>query len=67
VQSRRYKPLSRPLFLYVKKTSFKKAPVHRFIGYILKNERAIARKARFVPLTDAQLALSRAKYRGKRK
>lgn len=67
VQSRRYKPLSRPLFIYVKKTSFKKAPVHAFIGYIVRNERAIARRARFVPLTDAQLALSRAKYRGKRK
>jgi phosphate transport system substrate-binding protein len=67
VQSRRYKPLSRPLFIYVKKTSFAKAPVRAFIGYILKNERAIARRARFVPLTDAQLALARDKFKGRRR
>ena len=63
VQSRRYKPLSRPLFIYVKKTSFKRAEVSAFIGYILKNERAIAKRARFVSLTDAQLALARERYR----
>jgi phosphate transport system substrate-binding protein len=67
VQSRRYKPLSRPLFVYVKRTSFKRPEVRAFIGYILRNERAIARKARFVPLTDAQLELARDKFRGKRK
>ena len=63
VQSRRYKPLSRPLFIYVKRTSFKRAEVSSFIGYILKNERAIAKRARFVSLTDAQLALARERYR----
>jgi len=67
VQSKRYKPLSRPLFIYVKKTSFKRAAVHAFIGYILKNERAIARKAKFVPLTDAQLDLARDKFKGRRR
>ena len=67
VQARRYKPLSRPLFIYVKKTSFKRPEVHAFIGYILKNERAIARKARFVSLTDAQLQLARDKFRGARR
>jgi len=67
VQSRRYKPLSRPLFIYVKRTSFKRPEVRAFIGYILKNERAIARKSRFVSLTDPQLALSRAKFRGTRR
>ena len=34
-----------------------------FIGYILKNERAIAKRSRFVSLTDAQLELARDKYR----
>jgi len=67
VQSRRYKPLSRPLFIYVKKTSFKRPEVHAFIGYILKNERAIARRARFVSLTDAQLELARDKFHGRRR
>ncbi|MEK6274562.1 MAG: PstS family phosphate ABC transporter substrate-binding protein [Actinomycetota bacterium] len=64
VQSKRYKPLSRPLFIYVKRTSFKRPEVRAFIGYILKNERAIAKKARFVALTDAQLKLARYRFRG---
>jgi phosphate transport system substrate-binding protein len=63
VQSRRYKPLSRPLFIYVKRTSFKRAEVSAFIGYILKKERAIAKKSRFVSLTNPQLALARERYR----
>ena len=67
VQSRRYKPLSRPLFIYVKKTSFKRPEVRAFIGYILKNERAIAKRSRFVALTDAQLELARDKFRGRRR
>jgi len=63
VQKRTYKPLSRPLFIYAKRSAFKRLEVAAFIGYILKNERAIARKARFVSLTDAQLKSSRNRYR----
>ena len=54
VQNRSY-PISRGLFLYVKKDSFRRPVVQGFIEYILKNEKAIAVKARFVPLTPAQL------------
>jgi phosphate transport system substrate-binding protein len=64
VQAKTYKPLSRPLFIYVKRTSFRRPEVRSFIGYILNNERAIARRARFVSLTDAQLELARDKFRG---
>jgi phosphate transport system substrate-binding protein len=64
VQAKSYKPLSRPLFIYVKRTSFRRPEVRSFIGYILNNERAIARRARFVSLTDAQLELARDKFRG---
>jgi phosphate transport system substrate-binding protein len=55
VQNRTYKPLSRPLFIYVKKSSFARDEVQAFVKYIIDNERAIAKKARFVPLTNAQL------------
>jgi phosphate transport system substrate-binding protein len=54
VQNRTY-PISRGLFMYVKKTSFKRAEVQAFIRYILDNEKAIANASRFVPLTPAQL------------
>jgi len=54
VQNRSY-PISRGLYLYVKKASFKRAEVQGFIDHILDNEKAIAVKAKFVPLTKIQL------------
>jgi phosphate transport system substrate-binding protein len=54
-QSGKYKPLSRPLFIYVKKSSFQRPDVKAFIRFILDNEREIAEAAQFVPMTDAQL------------
>jgi phosphate transport system substrate-binding protein len=62
VQSVQYKPLSRPLFMYVKRTSFQRGEVRAFIGYIFNNEGAIAKKARFVPLTEKQLRKARNQY-----
>jgi phosphate transport system substrate-binding protein len=50
-----YKPLSRPLFIYVKKDALARPEVEAFIRYILDNETAIAEAAQFVPLTDEQL------------
>jgi phosphate transport system substrate-binding protein len=63
VQNNTYKPLSRPLFIYAKRTSFNRPEVRSFIGYIFNNEKAIAKKARFVALTDAQLRKARNQYR----
>jgi phosphate transport system substrate-binding protein len=63
VQNRTYKPLGRPLFVYAKKSSFKRAEVQAFIKYILDNEKAIAKKARFIPLTNAQLKNSKRLYK----
>jgi phosphate transport system substrate-binding protein len=50
-----YKPLSRPLFIYVKKDALARPEVEAFLTYILDNETAIAEAAQFVPLTDEQL------------
>jgi phosphate transport system substrate-binding protein len=50
-----YKPLSRPLFIYVKNDALKRPEVEAFLRYILDNETAIAEAAQFVPLTDEQL------------
>ena len=50
-----YKPLSRPLFIYVKKESLAKPEVKGFLDYIVENEKSIAEASQFVPLTDAQL------------
>jgi phosphate transport system substrate-binding protein len=62
VQSRQYKPLSRGLFIYSKKKSFKRDVVAAFIRHIIVNEKAISRTARFVPLTKAQLRKAQRQY-----
>jgi phosphate transport system substrate-binding protein len=54
-----YTPLSRPLFVYVKKSSFEKPEVEAFVKYMLDNGVAIAEAADFVSLTDEQLAAER--------
>jgi phosphate transport system substrate-binding protein len=62
VQNRTY-PISRSLYLYVRKASFSRAAVQGFIDYILKNEKAIAVKAKYVPLTPAQLKNAKRQYK----
>jgi phosphate transport system substrate-binding protein len=54
-QNNTYKPLARPLFIYAKGSSFTKPEVQAFLGFIFANEKAIAQRAKFVPLTAAQL------------
>jgi phosphate transport system substrate-binding protein len=61
-QSGEYKPLSRPLFIYVKKESLQRPEVKAFIQYVLDNEQEIAEAAQFVPLTDEQLAKAKADF-----
>jgi phosphate transport system substrate-binding protein len=55
-QNGTYKPLSRPLFIYVKQEALSRPEVEAFLRYILDNEQAIAEASQFVPLTDEQLA-----------
>jgi phosphate transport system substrate-binding protein len=58
-----YTPLSRPLFVYVKQSSFDDTQdVRDFIQYMLDNNGPIAEAAQFVGLSDAQLAAEQTKY-----
>jgi phosphate transport system substrate-binding protein len=59
VQNNTYKPLGRPLFVYAKGSSFKRREVQAFLDFVFDNESAIAKRARFVPLTKAQLKRAR--------
>ena len=63
VQNGTYKPLARPLFIYAKRSSFGRAAVRSFIGYIFNNERVIAKRAAYVPLTDKQLKKARSQFK----
>jgi phosphate transport system substrate-binding protein len=62
VQKSTYKPLARPLFIYAKRSSFKRPVVAGYIGYIFNNEKAIAKKSGFIALTGRQLKKARYQY-----
>ena len=49
-------PFARPLFVYVKKSSFERGHVRRFVRFMLENERSIAEEAQFIALDDRQRA-----------
>jgi phosphate transport system substrate-binding protein len=62
VHNNTYKPLSRPLFIYAKGSSFKRREVQAFLDYIFDNEVRIAQRARFIPLTPKQLKRGRINF-----
>jgi phosphate transport system substrate-binding protein len=59
VQSGGYKPLSRPLFVYVNKDALARPEAKAFLEFMLDNQGEIAEDALFVPLTDAQVEKAR--------
>jgi len=60
VQNGLYKPLSRPLFSYVSEDSLADKPaVDAFLTFLLDNEPALARGAKFVPMTTEQIDRAR--------
>jgi phosphate transport system substrate-binding protein len=58
VQDGTYKPLSRPLFVYVKSASLERLEVDAFLQFMIENQERIAKAALFVPLTDDQVSKS---------
>lgn len=55
IQDGSYKPLSRPLFMYVSEKSMAGKQVAEFVKQTVDNSVTIAETAKLVPLTDAQL------------
>jgi phosphate transport system substrate-binding protein len=53
-----YKPLSRPLFIYVSDAGLAKAQVVGFAEFYLENNTDIVEVAKFIPLTDEQVKTS---------
>jgi len=57
-----YTPLSRPLYVYVKRSSFDdKEDIRNSVLFMLDQNSSIAEAAQFVPLSDEQLAEERSK------
>jgi phosphate transport system substrate-binding protein len=60
VQDGSYKPLSRPLFVYINEDSLAEKPaVDPFLTFLLDGEPRLARDAKFVPMTQQQLDTAR--------
>jgi phosphate transport system substrate-binding protein len=54
-----YKPLSRPLFIYVNKASLKKPQVAEFVKYYLHDGQSLVKSVRYVQLPAAELDAAR--------
>jgi phosphate transport system substrate-binding protein len=53
VISGKYKPLSRPIFIYVNAKSYERPEVQQFIDYYMKHSNALVREVKYVPLPGA--------------
>lgn len=58
-----YQPLSRPLFIYVRKDAAKRPEVRRFVEFYLRNAKELVKEVGYIPLSDKayKLALRRFK------
>jgi len=54
IQSGKYKPLSRPLFMYPGEKALARPEVKAFMDYVIANYEAISEAAQIVPMTAAQ-------------
>ena len=61
----RYRPLSRPIFLYVALSALEQPAVEGFVGYYLANAERVARQVGYVPLSPPtyELAVERLERR----
>jgi phosphate transport system substrate-binding protein len=64
IQNGTYKPLSRPLFAYVKRSSLESNPrVREFVTFLVANEQRIAQNTRLAPLSSEQASAQARKLR----
>ena len=52
IRDKTYVPLSRPLYIYVKKSSMRRPTVRDFVKYYIENVKSLAEKTRYVAPTD---------------
>ncbi|MFM7056482.1 MAG: PstS family phosphate ABC transporter substrate-binding protein [Planctomycetota bacterium] len=58
VRSGEYSPLSRPLFIYIRKSALARQEVQEYARYILGDGQPLVSKVGYVPLDEAQLKAS---------
>jgi len=59
VKNQSYTPLSRPLYIYVKKQAMRRPEVARFVGYYLDHVAELAVMAKYVEPTPADIAANK--------
>jgi phosphate transport system substrate-binding protein len=59
VRNHSYKPLSRPLFIYVRKSALERPEVRAFVEFYLENVSRLVEAVGYVPLPDDVLAKSK--------
>ena len=60
VLTKKYAPLSRPLYIYVKTSSLKRPAVREFVNFYMRSPDTV-RSAKYIPLNNLQLSRERAK------
>ena len=60
IQDGSYKPLSRPIFMYVSEKALAKPQVKAYMDYVIANQATIAEASQIVPMTEAQLTKAKA-------
>ncbi|MEO3745339.1 PstS family phosphate ABC transporter substrate-binding protein [Plantactinospora sp. B5E13] len=61
-QDNSYKPLSRPLFIYVSDKGVAKPQVKNFVDFYIANIDEVVKEAKYVPLTEAQKTTLKSEY-----
>ena len=57
-----YRPLSRPVFVYIKTKALDRPEVTRFVQFYLDKGQALVREVGYVPMTSRELELVRARF-----
>lgn len=61
-----YKPLARPIFIYVNKEAAKKPEVDKFVQYYIKNAPQLSAEVGYIPLPERAYVLTFKKYKNGR-
>ena len=64
IENGTYKPLSRPVFIYVSKKAAERDEVRRFVEFYLKNADSLVREVHYVSLGQTSYAASLEKFAG---
>jgi phosphate transport system substrate-binding protein len=65
VRNGTYRPLSRPIFIYVSTAALARPEVQKFVQFYLESSAPLIKEVGYVPLTDAEQKLVQQRFSGK--